>query len=68
MIRDIDIWRAANLYIKQHGEEAASRAEFMALGFGAMGDFDGREVWYRIIEAIRWMQEHPGKDLLTMRH
>jgi hypothetical protein len=43
MVSDLNIWRAANQFMKQHGDEAAPRAEFMAEGFAAMGSFDGRE-------------------------
>lgn len=68
MVSDRDIWASANLYIKQHGEEAASRAEFMALGFEAMGDEAGRETWYRIIDAIRWLQNPEGRHPFKVEH
>ena len=52
MIPDIDIWRAANLLIKQHGDGAeliaAQRADEMIEG----GDLEGRTAWLRIKRAI----------------
>jgi hypothetical protein len=56
---DLDIWRAANLLIKQHGAEAevmaAQRADFML----HRGDRDGQLVWLRIRRAIVGLQAAP---------
>ena len=53
MTPDIDIWRAANLLINQHGENAeivaAQRADLML----ERGDQDGRFVWLRIATGSR---------------
>ncbi len=68
MITDLDLWRAANQYIQQHGLEAVAQAEFMALGFGAMGNEEGRETWYRIIDKIRWLQDNRGRDPFKVEH
>jgi hypothetical protein len=52
MTPDIDIWRAANLLIKQRGENAeiaaAQRADLML----ERGDHDGQLVWLRIRRPI----------------
>src|ERR1700746_935613 len=52
MISDLDIWRAANLLIRQHGTdaelEAAKRADLML----ERGDLDGQSLWRRIRRAI----------------
>jgi hypothetical protein len=55
-ISDLDIWPAANLLTRKHGEdaepEAAKRADLML----HRGDDDGRLLWSRIrraIEALR---------------
>jgi hypothetical protein len=52
MIPDRDIWRAANLLIREHGADAeivsARRADEML----ERGDHDGQLVWLRIRRAI----------------
>ena len=52
MIPEIDIWRAALLMIKRHGEkaldESAARADELALA----GDDDGAATWRRIMSAV----------------
>ena len=52
MTTEIDIYRTANLIIKQRGPleakiEAAQRADELL----AAGDMDGRGVWLRVVEA-----------------
>ncbi len=54
MTSDIDIYRAANVLIKQRGAleaeiEAAQRAD----GFLEAGDMDGQRVWLRILDAVK---------------
>lgn len=59
MISDLDIWRAANLLIRQHGTEAEIEA---ARRFDLMlerGDLDGQAVWKRIRRAIGELQAAP---------
>ena len=52
MVSDIDIWRAANLLIQQHGDDAeiiaAQRADLML----ERADHDGQRVWLRIRRAV----------------
>ena len=52
MIPEIDIWRAALLMIKRHGEtaldESAARADELALA----GDDDGATTWRRIMAVV----------------
>lgn len=54
MTTDIDIYRAANLLMKQWSAmeaeiEAAQRAD----AFLESGDMEGRRVWLRIMEAVK---------------
>ncbi len=61
MIPDLDIYRSANLLVKQHGEdapiEAAMRADTM-LEKGALG---GYAAWKRILRAVGELQgTEPG--------
>jgi hypothetical protein len=59
MISDLDIWRAANLLIRQHGDladvEASRRSDLML----DRGDRDGQLVWLRIRRAIAALQARP---------
>ena len=59
MIPDLDIWRAANLLIREHGRdaeiEAAKRADLMV----ERGDLDGQSLWKRIRRAIVELQAPP---------
>jgi len=56
MILDIDIWRSANLLMKQHGEDAPIEAAMLADAMLEKGDLDGYAVWKRIIQAIEDLQ------------
>ena len=59
MISDLDIWRAANLLIQHHGDDAelaaARRADLML----ERGDLEGQTVWKRIRRAIAEFQAPP---------
>jgi hypothetical protein len=52
VIFDIDIWRAANLLIKEHGVDAEIIASQRADLLLDRGDIDGVIVWKRIRRAI----------------
>jgi len=62
MISEIEIWRPANLLIRQHGTdadaeiEAAQKADLML----DRGDRDGHVVWMRIIRAIAALMTPPA--------
>ena len=56
MIPDHDIWRAANLLIREHGADAEIVAARRA---GERGDHDGKSVWLRIRRAVVEMQAAP---------
>jgi len=51
-----DIYRTANLMIKQNGEEASIHAAMKADEMLAQGNLDGKAVWMRVIEAIGELQ------------
>jgi hypothetical protein len=59
MTPDIDIWRAANLVIKQHGENAEIMAAQSADLMLERDDSEGRLVWLRIRRAIVDLQAAP---------
>jgi hypothetical protein len=49
---DLDIARAAHLFIQLHGDEATARAREMVEEMRRKGDHDGADTWLRIIVAI----------------
>jgi hypothetical protein len=52
MLRDIDIWRAAHLLMKQHGGDAVFEAAQRSDDMLARGDLEGAAVWRAIRRAI----------------
>ncbi len=52
MTSDIDIYRAANELIKQHGADAPIHAARRADELLEAGDMDGQAVWKRILAAV----------------
>jgi hypothetical protein len=63
MISELDIWRAANLLIREHGAGAASEALRRAGQLLDRGDRDGWQLWARIRLAIEALQA-PGRGEL----
>ncbi len=47
MIPDLDIYRSANLLVKQHGEDAPIHAAMRADAMLEAGDMGGYAVWKR---------------------
>ena len=60
MIPDRDIWRAANLLIREHGADAEIVAARRADEMLERGDRDGQLVWLRIKRAIVELQAMPA--------
>ncbi len=48
----IDIYRAAKLYIDQHGELASFEAGMQADALLEAGDMEGSATWRKIVKAI----------------
>ncbi len=59
MVPDIDIWRAATLLIRQHGENAEIVAARRIDELWHREDHEGRAVWLRIKRAIAELQATP---------
>ncbi len=53
---NIDIYRAANLYIDQHGDQASLQAAMRSDELLDTGDLDGAATWRKIIKAIEVLQ------------
>jgi hypothetical protein len=60
MIPDRDIWRAANLLIREHGIDAEILAARRADEMIERGEHDGQLVWLRIGRAIVELQAAPA--------
>lgn len=62
MLPDIDVWRAANILIKRHGDGAALVAAQRADALLAEGDLEGEKVFKMILEAIRDLQRTTPRE------
>ena len=61
MIPELDIYRSANVLVKQHGPNAPIHAAMRADAMLEKGDLDGFDVWKRIIKAVEDLQRvEPG--------
>ena len=62
VVEEIDIYRSANLLIKQHGEEAEIFAAMQADECLEKGDLDGKVVWQAVIKAIKELRDTSPPD------
>ena len=61
MTSDLDIYRSANVLVKQHGAEASIEAAMRADTMLERGDLDGQRVWLRILAAVKELRDmRPG--------
>ena len=56
MTSDLDIYRAAAVLIKQHGQDAPIHAAMRADAMLEAGDMDGCAVWKRILKAVEELE------------
>jgi hypothetical protein len=56
MTEETDIWRAAALLVKRHGNDAAIVAAQRADELLAQGDTEGQRIWKRIGGAVLELQ------------
>jgi hypothetical protein len=56
MISNLDIYRTANVLIRQHGEDAPIHAAMTADAMLEKGDMEGYAVWKRIMRAVGEIQ------------
>ncbi len=63
MNRDKEIYAVASIYIRDHGDDAVIEAAMRADALLDAGDLDGRNVWLRVIEAIKVLSrpDRPSK-------
>jgi len=58
----LDLWRAAQLMVKRHGEDAEIQAGMRADELLAKGDVDGAATWRAIIRAIEELQRATPRE------
>ena len=56
MVSNLDIYRSANVLIRECGEDAAIEAAMRADAMLNKGDLDGCAVWKRIVRAVEEIQ------------
>ncbi len=56
MIPDLDIFRGANVIMKQYGQDAPIHAAMRADAMLEAGDLNGYAVWKRILRAVEELQ------------
>jgi hypothetical protein len=64
VIFDPDLWRAAQLLIKRHGEDAPLAAAQRADELFTESDHDGAAMWRRILHAVEellWVKPKVGE-------
>ncbi len=56
MTPDLDIYRAANILVKHHGQDAPIHAAMRADELLEAGGLDGCAMWKRILRAVEELQ------------
>ena len=56
MTTELDIYRTANVLIREHGEDAALEAAQRADAMLETGSLDGQRVWKRVLAAVKEIQ------------
>ncbi len=62
MTSDLDIYRSAQVLIREHGEDAALDATTRAIAMLNKGDLDHYAVWKRILRAVEEIQRTDPAD------
>ncbi len=62
MVREVDIYRTANILVKRHGEDAPIQAAMLE-----KGDLDGYAVWKRVLKATEELKSNkpPARGFLN---
>ena len=62
MTSDLDIYRTANVLIREHGEDAALEAAQRADAMLERGDMEGAAVWRRVLRAVAELQRKERRE------
>ena len=64
MIPDLDIYRSAQVLVKQHGEDAPIHAAMRADAMLEAGGLAGYGLWGRILKAVEELQRERPEGLV----
>ncbi len=67
IIPDLDIYRTANILVKQHGQDAPIQAAMRADAMLERADLDGYAVWKRIVKAVGELLSKERPDGATVQ-
>ncbi len=67
MVPNLDIYRSANLIVKQHGQDAPVEAAIQADAMLEAGDLDGYAVWKRVVKAVEELLSKERPDGATLQ-
>ena len=59
---DLDIYRTANVLIREHGDEADLEAAQHADAMLEKGAIDGQRVWKRVLAAVKEIQREEPRE------
>jgi hypothetical protein len=59
---DLDIYRTANVLIREHGEDAVLEAAQRADAMLEKGSLDGQRVWKRVLAAVEEIQRGEPRE------
>ena len=62
MTSDLDIYRTANVLIREHGDEADLEAAQHADAMLEKGAIDGQRVWKRVLAAVKEIQREEPRE------
>ncbi len=62
MTSDLDIYRTANVLIREHDDEAALEAAQCADAMLEKGSLDGQRVWKRVLAAVKEIQRQELRE------
>ncbi len=62
MTSEIDVFRTANVLIREHGEDAALEAAQRADAMLEKGVIDGQRVWKRVLAAVKEIQREVPQE------
>ncbi len=62
MTSDLDIFRTANVLIREHGDDAALEAAQRADAMLEKGDMEGAAVWRRVLKAVEELQRKERRE------
>ncbi len=62
MTYDLDTYRAASVFIREHGEDAALEAAQRAAAMLEKGDMEGCAVWKRVVRAVEEIRRKERRE------